>query len=34
MHESTLTPRNKEEGGYEDNEDNNDKIIVHSDHYT
>ena len=34
MHESTLSPRNKEEGAYEDNEDNNDKIIVWSDQDT
>ena len=31
MHEGTLTPRNKEEGAYEENEANNDKIIVRSD---
>ena len=34
MHECTLTPRNKEEGAYEENEANNDKTIVQSDQYT
>ena len=34
MHESTLTPRNKEERANEDNEAKNDKIIVQSDQDT
>ena len=31
MHEGALNTRNKEQGAYEDNEANNDKIIVWSD---
>ena len=34
MHEGELTPRNKEEGAFEDNEDKNDKIIVQIDEDT
>ena len=34
MHESALTPRNKEEGASHDIEDNHDKIIVWSDQGT
>ena len=34
MHESALTPRKKEEEESKDNEANNEKIIVWSDHDT
>ena len=34
MHEGALNTRNKEEGTYEDNEANNEKIIVLSDQDT
>ena len=34
MHESALTPRIKEDGAFEDNGTNNDKMIAHSDQDT
>ena len=34
MHKSALTPKNKEEGTFEDNDANNDKVIVWSDQDT
>ena len=34
MHKDALTPKNKEEGAFEDNDTNNDKIISQSDQNT